>query len=85
MGAKSITFSNEDYLNFELIGINSREKDFRLAWFLNKDMPDETRQYEDDSIVQQRMEVFTGLQQKRDRIMLGKPNRTETLNLFTPK
>jgi len=38
MGAKSITFSNEDYLNFELIGINSREKDFRLAWFLNKDM-----------------------------------------------
>lgn len=38
MGAKSITFSNEDYLNFELIGINSREKDFRLAWFLNKEM-----------------------------------------------
>ena len=55
------------------------------TWFLNKDMPDETRQYEDDSIVQQRMEVFTGLQQKRDRIMLGKPNRTEALNLFTPE
>jgi hypothetical protein len=31
------------------------------------------------------MEQFTGLLQKRDRIMLGKPNRTETLNLFTPK
>ncbi|MFA9221101.1 MAG: IPExxxVDY family protein [Sediminibacterium sp.] len=38
MSAKSITFSNEEYLNFELIGINSREKDFRLAWFLNREM-----------------------------------------------
>jgi hypothetical protein len=55
------------------------------TWYLNKDMPEETRQYEDDSIIQQKMEQFTGLLQKRDRIMLGKPNRTETLNLFTPK
>jgi len=53
-------------------------------WFLNKNMPEETRQYEDDSIIQQKMEIYTGLQQKRDRIMLGKPNRAETLNLFTP-
>ena len=35
MNAKNITFSNEEYLKFELIGINSREKDFRLAWLLN--------------------------------------------------
>lgn len=38
MAAKNITFSNEEYLNFELIGINSREKDFRLAWFINREM-----------------------------------------------
>jgi predicted metal-dependent hydrolase len=38
MASRNITFSNEEYLNFELIGINSREKDFRLAWFLNKEM-----------------------------------------------
>jgi hypothetical protein len=55
------------------------------SWFLNKDMPEGTRQYEDDSMVQLRMEECTGLLQKRDRIMLGKPNRTETLNLFTPE
>jgi hypothetical protein len=53
-------------------------------WFLNKDMPQETKQYLDDSQVQQRMEEMTGLRQKRDRENLGKPNRTETLNLFTP-
>ena len=38
MSPKNITFSNDEYLNFELIGINSREKDFRLAWFLNREM-----------------------------------------------
>lgn len=38
MNSKNITFSNEEYLKFELIGINSREKDFRLAWLLNKEM-----------------------------------------------
>ena len=55
------------------------------SWYLNKDMPQETRQYEDDSIVQQKMEQFTGLLQKRDRIELGKPNRAETMNLYTPQ
>ena len=54
-------------------------------WFLNKDMPQGTKQYEDDSQIQQKMEIFTGIQQKRDRQMLGVPNRTETLNLFTPE
>lgn len=38
MNAKNFTFSNDEYLNFDLIGINSREKDFRLAWFLNKEL-----------------------------------------------
>ena len=54
-------------------------------WFLNKDMPQETNQYLDDSQVQQRMEEITGLRQERDRKTLGKPNKTETLNLFTPE
>ena len=53
-------------------------------WFLNKDMPQDTNQYLDDSQVQQRMEMYTGLRQKRDREDLGVPNREETLNLFTP-
>jgi hypothetical protein len=55
------------------------------TWFLNKDMPQETKQYLEDSQVQQRMEEITGLRQQRDRDNLGKPNRTETLNLFTPE
>jgi len=55
------------------------------TWFLNKDMPQETKQYLDDSQVQQRMEQMTGLRQERDRYDLGKPTRTETLNLFTPE
>jgi hypothetical protein len=55
------------------------------TWLLNKDMPQETKQYDDNSDVQQRMEIFTGLRQERDRDILGKPNRTETLNLFTPE
>ena len=55
------------------------------TWLLNKDMPQETKQYEDNSDVQQRMEIFTGLRQERDRESLGKPNKTETLNLFTPQ
>ncbi len=54
-------------------------------WFLNKDMPQETKQYLDDSQVQQRMEEITGLRQERDREALGKPVRTETLNFFTPE
>ncbi len=54
-------------------------------WFLNKDMPQETRQYMEDSQVQQRMEIYTGLQQKRDREKLGVPTRQETNNLFTPE
>lgn len=55
------------------------------TWLLNKDMPQETKQYQENSDVQQRMEIFTGLRQERDRDMLGKPNKTETLNLFTPE
>jgi hypothetical protein len=54
-------------------------------WFLNKDMPQETNQYLDDSQVQQRMEIYTGLRQKRDREDLGKPNKVESNNLFTPQ
>jgi len=54
-------------------------------WFLNKNMPQETKQYQDDSQIQQKMEMFTGLLQKRDREDLGVPNRQETLNLFTPE
>jgi hypothetical protein len=55
------------------------------SWFLNKDMPQDTKQYLDDSDIQQRMEIYTGLRQKRDREALGKPNKTEVLNLFTPQ
>ena len=55
------------------------------SWFLNKDMPEDTKQYKDDSGVQQRMEEVTGLRQERDRNMLGVPNKTETKNLFTPE
>jgi hypothetical protein len=54
-------------------------------WFLNKDMPQDTTQYLDDSQIQQRMEIYTGLRQERDRETLGKPTKTETLNLFTPQ
>jgi len=54
------------------------------SWFLNKDMPQDTNQYLENSDVQQRMEVFTGLRQERDRITLGKPTKTEVLNMFTP-
>jgi len=55
------------------------------TWFLNKDMPENTKQYLDDSQIQQRMEMCTGLRQERDRDNLGKPVRTETLNFFTPE
>jgi len=55
------------------------------TWFLNKDMPQDTKQYLDDSQVQQRMEMCTGLRQQRDRNDMGKPNKTEVLNLFTPQ
>jgi len=54
------------------------------TWFLNKDMPQDTKQYLDNSQVQQKMEIYTGLRQKRDRETLGVPNKKETLNLFTP-
>jgi hypothetical protein len=54
-------------------------------WFLNKDMPEDTKQYLDDSQVQQRMEMYTGLRQQRDRDNLGKPNRAEANNMFTPQ
>ena len=54
------------------------------TWFLNKDMPQDTKQYLENSDVQQRMEIFTGLRQERDRETLGKPNKTEVLNMFTP-
>jgi hypothetical protein len=47
-------------------------------------MPQDTKQYLEDSVVQQRMEMYTGLRQKRDREELGVPNREETKNLFTP-
>jgi len=55
------------------------------TWFLNKDMPQDTKQYLDNSQVQQKMEMFTGLREQRDRDNLGKPNKTETLNFFTPE
>ena len=54
-------------------------------WYLNKNMPQETKQYQDDSVIQRRMELATGLLQKRDRITLGKPNKVESFNLFTPE
>ena len=55
------------------------------TWFTNKDLPHETKQYQDDSIVQQKMQIFTGVQQQKDREALGKPNRTESYNFFTPQ
>ena len=55
------------------------------SWYLNQDMPQGTKQYENDSQVQRRMEIFTGLDQKKIRAELGVPNKQETLNLFTPQ
>ena len=55
------------------------------TWFLNKNMPEETKQYLDNSQVQQRMEMFTGLRDTRDRQMIGVANKRETLNFFTPQ
>jgi len=54
------------------------------TWFLNKDMPEDTKQYLEDSQVQQKMEMYTGLRQERDRNNLGVPNKKEINNLFTP-
>jgi hypothetical protein len=54
------------------------------TWLLNKDMPQDTKQYLEDSQVQQRMEIFTGLRQERDRQTLGMPTKREVKNLFTP-
>ena len=45
------------------------------TWYLNKNMPQGTNQYQEDSMVQEKMEIFTGLQQKRDRAMLGVQNK----------
>ena len=54
------------------------------SWVLAKDLPSETSQYIDNSEVQQKMEIFTGERQRRDRTMLGVPTKRETENLFTP-
>jgi len=54
-------------------------------WFLNKDMPQDTRQYVDDTIVQRKMEIATGMIQKSDRALIGVPTKQEVNNLFTPQ
>ena len=54
-------------------------------WFLNKDLPQETKQYLTDSEIQRKMELQTGLLQKRDRDMMGVPNKKEIFNMFTPE
>jgi len=54
-------------------------------WFLAKDLPTETTQYLDNSQVQQKMEIFTGERQRRDREALGLPTKRESTNLFTPE
>ncbi|MFM7768971.1 MAG: IPExxxVDY family protein [Bacteroidota bacterium] len=36
MAGEKFKFSSEEYLEFKLIGLRSDEKDFRLAWLLNK-------------------------------------------------
>jgi len=59
--------------------LNSKE------WFLAKDLPSETSQYLDNSLVQRRMEIFTGESQRRDRTMGGIPTKKEIGNLFTPE
>ena len=38
MCAKKISFSNDEYLDFDLVGISSREKEFRMAWLLNREL-----------------------------------------------
>lgn len=38
MCAKKLNFSNEEYLDFDLVGISSREKEFRMAWLLNREL-----------------------------------------------
>ena len=89
---KNFIKKNSLYLDKNIHGIPLKDYYEKYAedvfnngkWFLNKDLPRETKQYEDDSVVQQRMEQFTGLQQKRDRENIGKPHRTETPNLFRP-
>lgn len=54
-------------------------------WFLNKDMPQETKQYDYDNIVNQRkMELATGMLQKSDRALIGIPNKKEIKSFFTP-
>ena len=69
----------KDYLNtYSKKVLDSNE------WFLAKDLPSETKQYLDNSAVQQRMEIFTGERQRRDREMGNITNKKEIANLFTP-
>ncbi len=56
-----------------------------LLMMMSFNVLSETKQYLDDSQVQQRMEMYTGLRQQRDRDDLGVPVRRETKNLFTPE
>lgn len=37
MCAKKLNISNDEYLDFDLVGISSREKEFRMAWLLNRE------------------------------------------------
>jgi hypothetical protein len=83
---------NSLYLNEKINGIPlkdyyekyTRETLDNGKWFLNKDLPQETKQYLTDSEIQRKMELQTGLLQKRDREILGVPNKKEIFNLFTP-
>ena len=85
--------NNSLYLNEKINGIPLRDyydkytKDTleKGNWFLNKDLPQETRQYQTDSEIQRKMELQTGLLQKRDREALGVPNKKEINNMFTPQ
>jgi len=84
---------NSIYLNDKINGIPLKDYYEKYTketlengkWFLNKDMPQETKQYLDDSEIQRKMEMQTGLLQKRDRETLGIPNKKEIFNMFTPE
>jgi cyclophilin family peptidyl-prolyl cis-trans isomerase len=84
---------NSLYLNDKINGIPLKDYYEKYTketlangnWFLNKDMPQETKQYLNDSEIQRKMELQTGLLQKRDREMLGVPNKKEIVNMFTPE
>jgi len=84
---------NSLYLNDKINGIPLKDYYDKYTketlangnWFLNKDMPQETKQYLNDSEIQRKMEMQTGLLQKRDRETLGVPNKKEIFNMFTPE